>query len=262
MSPKWSLPKTDSWSTPFAQALLHHLKLFPGATVLDIASGGGIPVFHIAEQVGLTGRVLGVDINPNQVLRARAIKGSHLPWLTFEVADMRNLHTSLPRFDRITGNLSLMFLRPNRFNALQNLVSLLKPGGQIVLTFPSLGTFDSLFQVVTREMKRRNFEREVKVLNEYIHERPSAEQARIWMKSLNMEKIQITEWPLEVKSGPGREFLDHPLLRRGFLDDIYECFENQTIAEEFMIIISKNLSEFQPLLAQRCAISSWAKEEK
>ena len=72
-----------------------------------------------------------------------------------------------------------------------------------------------------------------------------------------MEEIKVSEHPLEVFTGPGREFLEHPLLRGGFLDDVYECFQNQDLANEFMESISKNISSFTPLYAIRCAMSGW-----
>ena len=144
----WSLPENDPWSTPFAESLLHHLEIRKGDDILDIAAGGGIPAFYLADQVGPEGSVLAIDIHQGQVLRSRSIQGTQLPWLRFEVGDMRFLPADLPKFDRITGNLSFMFFRPNRFEVLQSLVRFMKPGGQIVLTFPSLGTFDSIWTYV------------------------------------------------------------------------------------------------------------------
>ena len=257
MNSSWALPESDPWSTPFAQVLLEHLDIFPGCTILDVAPGGGIPAFHLAEQVGPKGKVLAVDIHHSQVLRARSILRGQMPWLEFEVGDMRSLPPSLDQFDRITGNLSFMFFRPNRYEALKQLVQFLKPGGQIVLTFPSLGTFDSLWKRVDDEMKYRNLLKERKALAEYIEERPSANQARQWLEELGMKKVSVTERPLEIQSGPGRKFLEHPLLRGGFLDDIYECFQDQVLAEEFMMNISNDLPSFTPLIAQRCAMSGW-----
>ena len=257
MNSSWTLPESDPWSTPFAQVLLEHLDISPGCTILDVAPGGGIPAFHLAKQVGPKGKVLAVDIHHGQVLRARSILHGQMPWLEFEVGDMRSLPPSLDQFDRITGNLSFMFFRPNRYAALKQLVQFLKPGGQIVLTFPSLGTFDSLWKRVDGEMKYRNLLKERKALAEYIEERPSANQARQWLEELGMKKVSVTERPLEIESGPGREFLEHPLLRGGFLDDIYECFQDQALAEEFMTNISNDLLSFTPLIAQRCAMSGW-----
>lgn len=254
---RWPLPAHDYWSTPFAESLLRHLDLKQGVRILDIASGHGIPAFYLAEQVGPTGQVLAVDLSPHQVARARAIQGSQLPWLRFDCADMRALPGDLPLFDRITGNLSVMFFRPNRLAAVRGLIEHLTPGGQIVLTFPSLGTFDSLWQHVDQEMVRRNLAKERARFQEYLVERPSEHDARGWLESLEMERINVVEYPLDVATGPGREFLCHPLLRGGFLDDVYECFEDQSLAEQFMTEISDHVPQFVPLIAHRCVLSGW-----
>ena len=262
MNSSWALPESDPWSTPFAQVLLEHLDIFPGCTILDVAPGGGIPAFHLAEQVGPKGKVLAVDIHHSQVLRARSILRGQMPWLEFEVGDMRSLPPSLDQFDRITGNLSFMFFRPNRFEVLQSLVRFMKPGGQIVLTFPSLGTFDSLWTYVDKEMADRGLKDERNALDEYINERPSASHAEKWLQELGMEKVKVSEYPLEILTGPGREFLNHPLLRGGFLDDIYECFKDQALANDFMNAISENISNFIPLFAIRCAMCGWLPETR
>jgi len=251
------LPENDPWSTPFAQALLSALDLFPGASVLDVAAGGGIPAFYIADRVGPAGQVLAVDIHHRQVLRARSIQGNRFPWLRFEVGDMRQLPPDLPRFDRITGNIAFMFFRPNRPEALRQIIGFLKPGGQIVLSFPSLGTFDSLWRRVRREMAARRLDAEARRFEEYLAERPSAEQVRGWLEQLGLERVAVTEWPLEVATRPGQAFLEHPLLRGGFLDDVYECFEDPALAEEFMTGISQDIASFTPLFAQRCVLSAW-----
>jgi len=227
--------------------------------ILDIASRHGIPAFYLAEHLGPTGEVLAVDLNQHQVARARVIQGSQLPWLRFECADMRALPVNLPQFDRITGNLSVMFFRPNRIDAVRGLIKYLTPGGQIVLTFPSLGTFDSLWQRVDQEMVRQGLVRERRRFQEYLAERPSVHEAREWLEHLGLERIEAVEYPLEVATGPGRDFLFHPLLRGGFLDDVYECFEDQKQAEQFMTGIAEQVSQFVPLIAQRCVISGWTR---
>ena len=262
VSDRWSLPKHDYWSTPFAEALLRHLDLFPGASILDVACGHGIPAFSLAEQVGPDGHVLAIDWNEHQVTSARLLQGSDLPWLQFECHDMRALPTSLPRFDRITGNLSVMFLRPNRFEAIRALVEFLKPTGQLVLTFPSLGTFDSLWARIDQEMARYGLLTERRRLETYIAERPSAEQGRGWLEMSGLERVEVSEWPLEVTTGPGRQFLHHPLLRGGFLDDAYECFDDQQLANELMTRVSEDLPSFLPLIAQRCVLSGWKGNER
>jgi len=254
---RWPLPKQDPWSTPFAEALLHYLNLFPGATILDIASGHGVPALYLAEQVGPSGQVLGIDSNEYQIARVRAIQRQYLPWLRFECLDMRSLPSRLPTFDRITGNLSVMFFRPNRFETLCGVVDHLKPGGQLVLTFPSLGTFDLLWRRIDQEMAARGLSAERRYLDAYVSERPSADEARTWLDALAFERIEVAEWPLEIATGGGHLFLHHPLLRGGFLDDVYDCFDDRRIADEVMETVSQDLSSFTPLVAQRCVLSGW-----
>ncbi|HLZ34314.1 MAG TPA: class I SAM-dependent methyltransferase [Nitrospira sp.] len=261
MTSRWALPKHDYWSTPFAETLLQCLDFFPGATILDVASGHGIPAFYLAERVGPTGLVLGIDSSAGQVAGARAIQGSQLPWLRFECLDMRDLPADLPSFDRITGNLSVMFFRPDRFETLQGLAAHLNPGGQIVLTFPSLGTFDSLWRRIDQEMAVRGLLMERRRLEAYIAERPSAEEARTWLNRLGLERVVVDESPLEVVTGSGPAFLFHPLLRGGFLDDVFECFEDQGLANEVMARVSEDVGSFTPLLAQRCVLAGWKRDE-
>ena len=254
---RWPLPTYDYWSTPFAESLLQHLDLYPGASILDVASGHGIPAFYMAEQVGPIGRVLAIDHSERQVESARTIQGAQLPWLRFECLDMRALPSHLPCFDRITGNLSVMFFRPNRFEVVQGLVRHLKPGGQLVLTFPSLGTFDSLWYRIDQEMAVRGLLAERRRLEAYLVERPSAGEARGWLDSLHLTRVAVTEYPLDVATGPGKAFLHHPLLRGGFLDDAYECFDDQGLADEIMTRVSEDVGNFTPLIAQRCVLSGW-----
>ena len=261
LSRQWPLPAEDDWSTPFAEVLLAQLDLRPGLTILDIACGHGIPAFYLAEQVGPTGSVLGIDASRGQVADARTLQRGELPWLRFECCDMRALPASVPTFQRITGNLSVMFLRPHRFEAMRGLIEHLAPGGQVVLTFPSLGTFDSIWQRIDQEMSRHGLTIERARLAAHVAERPSAAEARGWLERLNMERIDVIERPLEVASGSGQRFLQHPLLRGGLLDDAFECFDDARLADEVMTRVSLDLDHMRPLLAQRCAISGWKRAQ-
>ena len=256
-SRRWPLPRHDPWSTPFAEALLQYLDLRPGLSILDVACGHGIPAFYLAEQVGPDGQVVGVDLSAGQVGRARAIQGASLPWLRFECADVRDLPGEWTSFDRITGNLSVMFFRPDRYRTLQELIEHLKPGGQLVLTFPSLGTFDSLWRRIDHELVSRGLDAEQRRFQSYLAERPSARDAREWLDSLGLERIMVEEWPLEVSTGSGAAFLTHPLLRGGFLDDVYECFDDARLADEVMARVSNDIGSFVPLVAQRCVMAGW-----
>jgi hypothetical protein len=114
-----------------------------------------------------------------------------------------------------------------------------------------------LWQRVDQEMLARGLTAERECLADYISERPSAEDAGKWLKSGGLERIEVAEYPLEVETGAGNEFLHHPLLRGGFLEDVYECFTDQELAESFMQTISQDIHSFIPLIAQRGVMSGW-----
>jgi arsenite methyltransferase len=46
--------------------------LEPGETVLDLGAGGGFDCFLAARQVGPAGQVIGVDMTPDMIAKARA----------------------------------------------------------------------------------------------------------------------------------------------------------------------------------------------
>jgi hypothetical protein len=94
-------------------------------------------------------------------------------------------------------------------------------------------------------------------LEAYLTERPSGEEVRGWLDKLHFSRIVLAEYPLEVATGAGQAFLHHPLLRGGFLDDAYECFEDRGLADEVMTWISEDVESFTPLIAQRCVMSGW-----
>jgi len=126
-----------------------------------------------------------------------------------------------------------------------------------VLTFPSLGTFEAMWRRIDKEMALRGLVKERGRLDAHVAERPSAEESRGWLDQVGLERIVVSEYPLEVATGAGRDFLCHPLLRGGFLDDVYECFDDQTLANAVMTKVSEDLQSVIPLIALRCVLSGW-----
>ena len=75
--------------------------LGPGMAALDVATGTGAVGRDLARRVGPTGRVVGVDISPGMLERARAHAGGPAH-LTFAVGDAMALPVSDASFDAAT----------------------------------------------------------------------------------------------------------------------------------------------------------------
>ena len=104
--------------------------LQPGIRVLDVGCGSGAITRSIADKIGPTGFVLGIDPNGNLIEQARqnAVDG---PGLTFEQADVYSFDTT-ERFDLVTCARTLQWLAQPR-EALANMKRLVKPSGYLAV---------------------------------------------------------------------------------------------------------------------------------
>jgi len=115
---------------PFTRGLLRDAGLTRGMRVLDIGTGAGDVALLAADIVGPTGRVVGLDQDP-QILRtafARA-QTAGLDHVSFVAGDCRDVVPSGP-FDAIVGRLVLMYL-PDPAAMLRGLAEHLVPDGVV-----------------------------------------------------------------------------------------------------------------------------------
>jgi SAM-dependent methyltransferase len=104
--------------------------LRPGQRVLDVGCGPGAITRGIAEAVGLTGRVIGVDLNAHLLDEARRTHDG-TPGLTFEQCDVYDLPWQA-EFDVVTAARVLQWLaRP--LDALRMMTRASRPGGRVVV---------------------------------------------------------------------------------------------------------------------------------
>jgi SAM-dependent methyltransferase len=81
----------------------------PGMKVLDVGSGSGDVAILAAELVGPTGRVVGVDMNPDIVETAHArVEAVGLTHISFVVGDIREIELEHD-FDAVVGRLVLVY---------------------------------------------------------------------------------------------------------------------------------------------------------
>ena len=111
-----------------------HADLQVGETVLDLGSGGGIDSFLASEKVRPSGKVIGVDMTPEMVTRARANarKGGYTN-VDFRLGEIESLPVADATVDVIISN-CVLNLSPERDRVLGEALRVLKPGGRLVIS--------------------------------------------------------------------------------------------------------------------------------
>jgi SAM-dependent methyltransferase len=110
-----------------------HLRLEAGETVVDLGSGGGFDAFLAAREVGPTGQVIGVDMTPEMVERARenAAKAG-MPWVEFREGRLDALPVEASSVDAVTSN-CVINLAPDKAAVFREAARVLRPGGRMVI---------------------------------------------------------------------------------------------------------------------------------
>lgn len=111
-----------------------HAGLQPGQTVLDLGSGAGIDAFIARQAVGTTGRVLGVDMTPEMVAKARA-NAEKLGFenVDFLLGDIEALPLDAEAVDVIISN-CVLNLVPDKEAAFAEMHRVLRSGGHFCVS--------------------------------------------------------------------------------------------------------------------------------
>jgi arsenite methyltransferase len=108
--------------------------LKPGEVVLDLGSGAGFDAFLSAKRVGASGRVIGTDMTPEMVQKAREnAEKLNISNVDFRLGKIEKLPVSDKSVNVVISN-CVINLSPDKSAVFGEMYRCLKPGGRIIIS--------------------------------------------------------------------------------------------------------------------------------
>ena len=216
------------WSAPFGLGLLEVVRMAPNLNVLDVGSGLGFPMLELAQRLGASSRIFGIDPWRSAVERTRLKIG------VYDVANaevVEGVAEEMPFddafFDLIVSNNGI-----NNVNDLEASLGecsrVAKPGAQFVVSINLEETMIEFYEIYEKTLRAMGLEDEVIGMREQIRSKrlPLDEFVKL-LEGAGFKISEIRHRESSMRFLDGSALLGHFLIRLGFLGGWRSILEDQ-----------------------------------
>lgn len=214
-----SIDDLPLWSAPFGLRLLDTVELRRDMSVLDVGSGMGFPCVDLAQRLGPTSTVHGVDPWTEANDRARAKLRT---WGVTNVEIVEGVVEDLPfedaYFDLIVSNNGTNNVDDEE-GAFAEIARVAKPGAQFVFTVNLPETMIEFYDVYRAVLADRGLDHAVEALEAHIvHKRKPLEHVETVVDRAGFEIASVHEDTFSFRFTDGTAMLKHSFIKLGFSD--------------------------------------------
>lgn len=231
------------WSASFGLLLLKHVALHPNITVIDIGSGAGFPLLELAERLGSSCKVYGIDPWTNANNRARQ------KMLDYGITNVEIIEASAAQipFDDNSIDLIVSNLGINNFDdppaVFKECNRVLKPKGKLALTTNLNGHWKEFYNIFYSTLQQLGKDHLIAALKkDEAHRGTIASISQLFTEN-GFTISRHYEESFEMQFVNGSAFLNHHFIKLGWLSSWTALFPANELHKIFAAL-ENNLNAY------------------
>jgi len=232
-----AMDEAPLWSAPFAELLLDTVVLAPSLQVLDIGCGLGCPMLELAQRLGTSSRVVGLDpwrAGTDRLLLKMAQYGVTNAGVVTGVAERMPFQDE--SFHLVTSNNGLNNVA-DRSAAWREAFRVARPAAQVVVTENLPDTMIELYDVYERVLEEAGLSDRIAAMREQIcDKRRPLDETRERIAACGFEIESIVTRSFALRYLDGTALLGHFLIRLGFIEGFKSILDEEHRAPVFDLL--------------------------
>lgn len=242
-NPSFFYDELPLWSAPFGLTLLEMIKMRPEINVLDIGSGSGFPMLELAERMGKSCMVYGLDPSADSISMVNA-KKEHKGIVNARI--LRGVAEEIPFPDEYFG----LIVSNNGLNNVQDQAASLAEcyrvadeDAQMVLTMNLPHTMIEFYEIFEEVLTDMGLTGEVQKMHAHIDEkRKPVEFLKTLIEASGFTIRSINVDGFKLRYNDGTAFFSNFFIRKAFMEP-WKSILTSGQTEEIFSLLEQKLNE-------------------